>query len=366
MSGLTFAQLQALGFSNNTRGVFLKNDDRSPAFAKTGANTLALKAGTAASVAGRLRTFAADTNVVMPALTPGTDYAIYLCADGTVRADASATAPAGYTTANSRKLGGFHYGLVPVGETLAGGQFNTAGSVTTGGMVWTQPDVDALAGINAHSLWDLRWRPICDPRGMVCVAGNFWADIYLCNTDVDANGTSRFNQPIASGTVLPKVPAAFGGNGTLTYGNCNWWTATELAGAAGKSLLSEAEFVQAAFGVTEALALGGASSTPPATVREPRFTSKWGLEQASGHVWIWGQDANYGGDGVWTYSGTASTIGRGQVFRQGSVGVVRVRLGGSRSLGSICGSRASAWHGAPWDSSWGFGLRARCDHLALA
>jgi hypothetical protein len=366
MSGLTFAQLQALGFSNNTRGVFLKNDDRSPAFVKTGANTLALKAGTAASVAGRLRTFAADTNVVMPALTPGTDYAIYLCADGTVRADVSATAPAGYTTANSRKLGGFHYGLVPVGETLAGGQFNTAGSVTTGGMVWTQPDVDALAGINAHSLWDLRWRPICDPRGMVCVAGNFWADIYLCNTDVDANGTSRFNQPIASGTVLPKVPAAFGGNGTLTYGNCNWWTAAELAGAAGKSLLSEAEFVQAAFGVTEAVALGGAASTPPATVREPRFTSKWGLEQASGHVWIWGQDANYGGDGVWTYSGAASTIGRGQVFRQGSVGVVRVRLGGARDNGSICGSRASNWSGAPWNSLWNIGLRARCDHLALA
>jgi hypothetical protein len=198
------------------------------------------------------------------------------------------------------------------------------------------------------------------------VAGNFWADIYLCNTDVDANGTSRFNQPIASGTVLPKVPAAFGGNGTLTYGNCNWWTATELAGAAGKSLLSEAEFVQAAFGVTEAVALGGASSTPPATVREPRFTSKWGLEQASGHVWIWGQDANYGGDGVWTYSGTASTIGRGQVFRQGSVGVVRVRLGGARSLGSVCGSRASDWRSAPWASDWAIGLRARCDHLALA
>lgn len=365
MSGLTFSQLQALGFSNNTRGVFLKTDDRSPAWVKTGGNTLAVKAGTAASVAGRLRSFAEQTNVVMPALTPGTDYAIYLCADGTVRADANTTAPTGYTTANSRKLGGFHYGLVPVGETLAGGQFNTAGSVTTGGMVWTQADVNALAGINAHSLWDLRWRPTCDPRGMVCVAGNFWADIYLCNTDVDVNGTSRFNQPIASGTVLPKVPAAFGGNGATAYANCNWWTAVELAGAAGKSLFSESEFVQAAFGVTEGVALGGASSTPPATVREPRFTSKWGLEQASGHVRIWGQDAGYRGDGVWTHSGISAT-GRGQVTRQGSVGQVRVLLGGSRSDGSVCGSRASVWHSAPWSSYWGGGLRARCNLLALA
>lgn len=365
MSGLTFSQLQALGFSNNTRGVFLKTDDRSPAWVKTGGNTLAVKAGTAASVAGRLCSFAEQTDVVMPALTTGTDYAIYICADRTVRADVSTTAPTGYTTDNSRKLGGFHYGLVPVGETLAGGQFNTTGSVTTGGMVWTQADVNALAGINAYSLWDLRWRPTCDPRGMVCVAGNFWADIYLCNTDVDVNGTSRYNQPIASGTVLPKVPAAFGGGGATAYANCNWWTAAELVGAAGKSLLSEAEFVQAAFGVTEGVALGGAASTPPATVREPRFTSKWGLEQASGHVWIWGQDAGYRGDGVWTYSGVSAT-GRGQINRQGSVGQARELLGGSRSDGSVCGSRASYWSIAPWYSYWLIGLRARCDLLALA
>lgn len=365
MSGLSFATLQALGFSNNTRGVFIKADDRSPAFVKTGANTLAIKAGTAASIAGRLRTFDVQTAVVMPALTPGTDYTIYVCADGTLRADANATTPAGYTAATSRKIGGFHYGLVPAGETLASGLFNTAGNITTGGMVWVQSDVDALAGINAYSLWDLRWRPNCNPAGMVCVAGGFWADIYLCNTDVDANGTSSFNAPVASGSVLPKVPTAFGGNGVLTYANCNWWTATELAGAAGKALLSEADFAQAAFGVTEGLALGGAASTPPATVREPRYTSKWGLEQASGHVWIWGQDAGYRGDGVWTYGGVSAT-GRGQVFRQGGVGQVRVLLGGSRDSGSVCGSRASHWGHAPWYSTWFFGLRARCDLLALA
>ena len=117
--------------------------------------------------------------------------------------------------------------------------------------------------------------------------------------------------------------------------------------------------------MTEGVALGGAASTPPATVREPRFTSKWGLEQASGHVWIWGQEAGYRGDGVWTYSGTGAT-GRGQVNRQGSVGQVREMLGGNRGDGSICGSRASNWIHAPWSSNWGIGLRARCDFLALA
>lgn len=365
MSGPGYSKLQALGFVNYARGVFAKTDGSSPAFVKTGAADLAVKAGTAASVAGRVRTFDAQTAVTMPTLTPGTDYAVYLCADGTLRADASTTAPAGYTTANSRKLGGFHCGLVPAGETLAGGQFNTTGSVTTGGMVWTQADVDALAGINAYSVWDLAWRPACDPRGMACVAGSFWADIYLCNTGVDANGTSRFSQPIASGSVLPRVPAKFGGNGVLTYANCNWWTACELAAAAGKSLFAEAEFAQAAFGVTEAIALGGAASTPPATVREPKFTSKWGLEQASGHVWVWGLDSNMNYD-TSTMGWVNNTSGRGQIFRQGAIGIVRVLLGGARGSGSLCGSRASDWSFAPWYSSWFVGLRARCDHLALA
>ena len=108
---------------------------------------------------------------------------------------------------------------------------------------------------------------------------------------MDANGTSSYNTPVASGTVLPKVPAAFGGDGALTYANFNWWAATELAGAAGKGLFSEAEFAQAAFGVTEAIALGGAASTIPATAREPRYTSRWGLEQATGHQWVWGSDS---------------------------------------------------------------------------
>ena len=50
----------------------------------------------------------------------------YACADGTIRADANWSAPTGYTTANSRKIGGFHYGLVAPGTTVAGGSFNTS------------------------------------------------------------------------------------------------------------------------------------------------------------------------------------------------------------------------------------------------
>jgi hypothetical protein len=135
--------------------LFYKADPDSVIFTKTAAGAISLKAGTKVEVAGAVVSFVSNTAVTMPSLTAGTDYAVYVCSDGTVRADASFSAPTGYTTANSRKIGGFHYAL---------GNLN----------------VDATPNINAYSLWDLKWRPACaDPRGMVLVAGKFWCDIYL-------------------------------------------------------------------------------------------------------------------------------------------------------------------------------------------
>lgn len=105
--------------------LFVKADPASVAFVKTGSGTLAVKAGTQVMVGTRLVSFSAQTAVVMPSLAAGTDYAVYACTDNTVRASTSWTAPAGYTTATSRLIGGFHYGLVAPGTTLAGGGFNT-------------------------------------------------------------------------------------------------------------------------------------------------------------------------------------------------------------------------------------------------
>lgn len=337
-------------------GLFVKASPLSPAFAKTAAGELSIKAGAIISVAGQLLRIDVDTPVIMPALVAGSDYAIYACTDGAIRADANWSAPAGYTTANSRKIGGFHYGLVAPGTTVAGGQFATTGN----GMIWTQVDVDLIAGINAWSIWDPHYRPNCpDPRGMARTVGGTWVDIYFCSTDVDVNGTSRYNTNAASGTVLPKKPVAFGGDGVATYANLTWWVASELAHAAGKRLPWEHEFVDAAFGVTEAVSLGGASVTIPATAREPRFTSKYGIEQASGHIYTWGLDSGQVGE---TYSWQVSSGGRGSSF---TTPHRRVLLGGTRSDGSASGSRCSHWRNAPWNSGWVIGLRAACDHLQL-
>lgn len=327
---------------------------RAPCLVKTGPGSLSLQAGVMVVVAGRVMAFMVDTPVAMPALVAGTDYAVYVCSDGTVRADASTTAPAGYAATNSRKIGGFHYGLVIPGQTVAGGGFATAGN----GMIWVQSDVDRLAGINAWSIWDLRYRPACnDPRGMVCVGGRVWVDIYFCSPDVAVNGTSRANTPVASGTVLPKIPAAFGGNGVSAYSNLNWWVANELARSVGKRPILEHEFVEAAYGVTEAQSLGGAAETIPVTTRQQGFTSKYGIEQATGHIRTWGMDSGQVGE---AFAWQNVTGGRGSTY---TTGHTRVTLGGNRDFGSNSGSRCSFWDNSPWNSLWHIGLRAACDHL---
>ena len=350
--------------------LFYKVDAFSPAFTKTGAGTLSVKAGTSAMVAGVKVSWAADTAITMPALTGGTDYAIYACTDGSIRADSNQSAPAGYTTANSRKIGGFHYGLTTAGTTVAGGSFAAAGN----GMIWTQGAVDDIAGINKYSLWDLKFRPACsDPRGMALVGGRVWVDIYLCSTDTAANGTSKAGSNIASGTVLPKIPAAFGGNGVTTYPSLNWWVANELARANQKRLMWEHEFVEAAYGVTENQSIDATASTYPTTQRNAGYTSKYGLEQASGHHWTWGQDSNFYSEAAspaysWkTVTGNTGAAGseRGQTNTAGTYGLSRVILGGARASGAGSGSLASSWNGYPWGSYWSVGLRAACDHMTL-
>ena len=315
-----------------TPGTFAKADYTTVAFTKTGAGTISLKAGTVIEVAGSAVTMSADTAVTMPSLTAGTDYAVYACTDGTIRADANFTAPAGYTTANSRKIGGFHYALANL-------------------------NVDATPNINAYSLWDLKWRPAAaDPRGMVLVAGSFWADIYLLGTEHIANGTSAAGKVIADGGSPPKKPLAFGGDGSASYGDLSWWTANEVLAAYGKRPPTYQEFGALAYGVTENQSVG---SDPGTTQHQVGYTSKWGIEQATGVMWTWGSE--FGGP----YASAAwanDNGGRGQDYNLSNVAM----FGGYWSGTATSGSRSSHWDGAPSASASNYGARGVCSHLALS
>ncbi len=343
---------------------FVKADNTTPCLFKVDALNISLKAGTRVMVDGALKVFLVNTPVTMPTLVTGSDFAVYVCHDNAVVASNNFTAPAGYTTANSRKIGGFHYGAIGPTETVAGGGFATVGN----GMKWTQTDVNNIRGINQFSIWDLKFRPACaDPRGMVLVANRFWVDIYFCNTNPETNGTSKYGSDVASGTVLPKIPTMFGGNGTSAYTAMDWYNANEIAKAFGKRLIRYEEFAVAAFGVTENQSLGGGTTTIPSTTRLAGYTSKWGLEQATGHHYTWGADSNFRPDGASPgYNWRNLNGGRGQLYIHNDLGLVYAIFGGHRDTAAISGSRASTWSNSPWYSHWSIGLRAACDHLELA
>ncbi len=338
---VSFPQTGELG--QIVAGHFAKADPDSVVFTRTGNGTLELKAGTLVAVAGFVHVFSMPTAVQMPTLTAGTDYAVYVCSDGSVRADANFSVPSGYDAATSRKIGGFHY--------AAGGN---APGYNTGG--------DLVPQINPCSLWDQKWRPACaDPRGMTLVAGKFWCDIYLLGVNHHVNGTSRNGVAIANGSAPPKIPAVFGGNGATAYGSLNWWQAVETLASHGKELLSYGDFALASYGTTEsqsrgndAVTTGIATTNVGSTKADEKFTSRWGVIQASGCYWVWSRDQG----GAYASGWQDQAAGRGWVQNQPNV----ARLGGNWSIGAPAGSRGADWTLTPWTSGGNIGARGRCAH----
>lgn len=351
---------QAIGTISNL-GVALpmlvKTDPATPCIIKTSATTLAIKAGTHVKVDSAYVSFSVQTAVTMPsALTPGEDYAVFVHPDGTASAVADPFfAPATAPVLGALKIGGFHYGLVAPGTTPASGGFTTSGFTNTGGnYVWTQARVDRVAGINEFSIWDLMHRSKGEQHGFAFdPQRKVWDAIYFCSPDHIANGISRYNTPVASGTVLPKIPVDYGGDGTATYGRLSAYEALEIAASHGCRLMTQEEFASGAFGVTEGQSLGGASSTIPVTKRESGYTSRIGMEQATGHIWTIGGPLTSVGGSVWTPGPN-----RGNFY--GGAGLPL--FGGPRDAATNSGSRASAWYDVFSGSSPVFGLRAACDH----
>ena len=324
-------------------GMFYKADPTTVAFTKTGAGTASIKAGTKVDVAGAVVTFVGATAIAMPALTAGTDYAIWVKDDATIQATTNfSTAPG---AGNWRKIGGFHYAPGGNAAAVAGG--------------------DTTPAINAYSLWDLKFRPACpDPRGMALVADSFWSDIYLLGADHLTNGTSKYSVTIADGSSPPKIPTKFGGNGSTAYSTMNWWEANEVLQSWGKRSPTYDEFAALAYGTTEATSSSGSDvpttgvSGTGATNAWNKFTSRWGVIQATGCMWIWGGE--FGG-GAASAAWTANTGGRGSTYQMENA----VLFGGAWGHTSSSGSRASVWNNSPTNSYNHIGTRGVCSHYVV-
>jgi len=312
---------------------------RGSLFYKTAAATVSIVAG--AVLNGQLYPTAAA--VTMPAsFTTNADYAIWQHpATGALVADASfTTAPAG--AVGGSIVGGFHY--IPAGRPTA---FN-GGSPT------------AAAEILEYSLWDLTWRPSCpDPRGMACIEEGFWIDLYFAGATSYAGNSfsavpsSRFGLTIADASSPPLVPAQYGGDGAARYADGKWYVFSEMARSFGKRLPTYDEFSAAAFGAPEASSRG----TDPGTVLWERV-SKFGLSQATGTLWTWGQETCTTTNPTdWTTE--SETYGRGQVYGAETRAVI---FGGYWGDASDSGSRAANWGNTPWNSGNDIGARFCCGH----
>jgi hypothetical protein len=315
------------------KGQFSKADSSVALFTKTGVGTATTQVDLFVEVNNTTLFVESGTSITMPSFTAGTDYAIWCKPDGTLEATSNHTSP---PVANSRKVGGFHY--------------------APGGNATAQSGGDTTPQINEYSFWDLKFRPSCsDPRGMTLVAGGFWVDIYLTGVDAITNGSSKYNVTMADGSSPPKVPTLFGGNGSTTYGSYTWFEAQELATAFGKRTLTQLEFMAMAYGTTEASSVG---TDQVSTVLNAAYTSKWGVIQATGVLWVWGRDRGGPFAGA---SWNANTEGRGSEYNAPNSAL----FGGSWDKDSDSGSRCSRWDIAASLSNASIGSRFACDHLQL-
>ncbi|WP_294963820.1 hypothetical protein [Sulfurimonas sp.] len=347
--------------SDMSNTIFDKLDVDKPIFEKVTAYSIKILLGFRVRVGENtiqtVSDFTLDLNVNLDTglKTSGTDYYVFALSDGGFIISASKLNPDGFTSTNSKLIGGFHYGLIPEDETPTGNK--------------TTDDMTAINGINKYSFWDLKFRPISNPEGMVYIGGK-WYDIYLLNSEHITNGTSKANTIIAAGTTdygraRPKIPLEYGGDGNIDYGSFKWIHTTEIAKAHSKELISYEEFMAIAYGVNE----GKSSSTNGYEIvagkveHYSELTSKYGIEQATGVQYLWGKDL-MNGYGTTSFAWKDNLEQRGQVYST-SNSPTAVLLGGDRDDGVNAGSRASNWDYYVWSSGWGVGCRFACDHMKL-
>ena len=276
--------------------------ENAPILFVSAAGQFGIKAGTMITVEGKPISFSEDTEIDLPAnLKPGSDYCLVMDDAGQPRviiADAGNPLERG-------AFAGFHYALGSNASARAGG--------------------DSIPQINPHSFWDVSFRPICpDPRGMVLVTlpggRRVWVDIYLLNSSHADLGTSRSFEMIADGASLDVLDYA---------------AAAKIVAEHGKRLMTYEEFYTAAYGVKER---SSAPHDPKKTGLDAERTSRFGLMQATGNMWVWGTDGD-------------PDVPRPSFF------------GGSWFRGSRAGSRYAFLICWPGSSGGGLGVRAASDHL---
>ena len=298
---------------------------------------------------------AANNDGSFAALALGDDIYIYAlqAASGTAQwvASANSTVPAGYTSSNSRKIGGFHFGRVrPVAS-----RYDTA----------YVPPIQIVP----NSCWDLQHRPTCDPTGMVeVIPGSLWVDLYKAS---EGGGIWPENVAVSAYGATPLRDDI--------YARVDFHL---LARNAGKRIPSAEEFLTYAEGAPQGndanndTAWSATTNAGPAsTGTVAKAVSMFNVVDAVGNLWEWLDDhydlglenrAAYKSDivNVGKDAGFARGQMRSYVYGAGDSSSWRCFIGGGGfDSGSRCGSRALGSNASPWDANGHVGLRCVCDAL---
>lgn len=318
-------------------------------------------------------------------LVPGTDYAVYLCLNGrkpqTV-VSKNGTYPNGYTAADSRKIGGFHYGTirkvsddglwVPIDSN--GNKFGDTG------IRWQD---NVTLGIIPNSVWDLKNRPKTLFGGLVKV-GNIWVSIYQASKKTEFTFMKGQNLVhIAEGSLQSQY-GQFPVSGIDGLCQFNF---VELADRAGMRLLSYTEWLAAAYGAPQGEddnnAYGWCSVTNLVRARtgccvnldtgsyeeengeKPFAVSARNVVDTTGNVWEWLSEytnRHDAGNGQWSYYDQLGT-GMGQIYGWKTDSFSAFAAGGHWHRGSYCGPRAINPDDQPWNVNVHIGTRLACDAL---
>jgi len=298
---------------------------------------------------------AANNDGSFAALALGDDIYIYAlqAASGTAQwvASANSTVPAGYTSSNSRKIGGFHFGRVrPVAS-----RYDTA---------YVPP-----AQIVPNSCWDLQHRPTCDPTGMVEVTpGSLWVDVYL---NSEGGGTWPENVAVSAYGATPIKDDI--------YARSDFHL---LARNAGKRIPSAEEFLTYAEGApqgndaTNDTAWSATTNTGPTnTGAVAKAVSMFNVVDAAGNLWEWLDDHyDLGIEDRRAWSTAIVNVGKDAAFARGQTYTYiygasdtsswRSFFGGGYFGGGVyCGSRCLYSNAIPWYAIGILGLRCVCDAL---
>lgn len=296
-------------------------------------------------------TDAANQDGSLDALAVGDDVYLYAVQSDDGRAGLVAsqniTVPGGYTSDNSRRIGGFHYGRWrPLSE-----RYNASFNPST--------------IIVPTSVWDLGHRPTCDPTGMVeVIPGKLWADIYLSSEDgaswPETVPLSRFNATPLSGA----------------EGYSRYLDLPRLAANAGKRLPTVAEFFVYADGAPQGndgnndtawSATSNSGRTQTGAVA--KAVSCTGVVDAAGNLWEpmldhYDVGSTSGADYNWSRAivenGKDASHNRGEICHR------RWRMwiaGGRFDSGVQCGSRCVNSSSHPELVNALVGLRCVCDSL---